>query len=121
MSCTVLLVDDEPDVLFAARLLLEDAGYGVIATDRGVQALEFAEQWKPDAVFLDLRMPDLDGWAVLEELHAKSETSRMPVIVLSAHTDPSAVKKSLELGARGYVEKPFRSGDLTRALDAVLA
>jgi two-component system, OmpR family, KDP operon response regulator KdpE len=119
MSPTILLVDDEPDVRLATRLLLEAEGYAVIEASGGEEALLLAEKTKVDAVFLDLRMPGLDGWSVLEGLRAKVSLS-LPVIVLSAHADPSAVERSVELGANGYVKKPFRTADLTRALEAVL-
>ncbi|HEX8855304.1 MAG TPA: response regulator [Thermoleophilaceae bacterium] len=120
MRQTVLLVDDEPDILLAARLLLEDAGYAVIEASGGQDALDLMGKTKLDAVFLDLRMPGVDGWDVLEELRGRSTVTRLPVIVLSAHADPSAVERSVALGARGYVRKPFRAADLTRALRTVL-
>lgn len=119
MTRTVLLVDDEPDVLFAARLLLEHEGYVVIEAEGGKQALELAGRRTVDAIFLDLRMPGLDGWAVLKELQTKG-ISRVPVIVLSAHADPSAIERSLQLGAKGYVRKPFRADDLRRAMQFAL-
>jgi CheY-like chemotaxis protein len=119
VSRTVLLVEDEPDVLLVARLMLEEAGYAVIARG-GEEAIELAEKAKVDAVFLDLRMPGMDGWGVLKELRARGTIPRLPVIVLSAHADPSAIERSFELGAKGYVKKPFRATDLTRALEAVL-
>jgi CheY-like chemotaxis protein len=121
VSRTVLLVEDEPDVLLVARLMLEEAGYAVLEARGGEEAVELAEKAKVEAVFLDLRMPGMDGWGVLEELRARGIISRLPVIVLSAHADPSAIERSYELGAKGYVKKPFRAIDLTRALDAVWA
>jgi CheY-like chemotaxis protein len=121
VSRTVLLVEDEPDVLLVARLMLEEAGYAVIEARGGEEAIELAEKAKVEAVFLDLRMPGMDGWGVLEELRARGIISRLPVIVLSAHADPSAIERSFELGAKGYVKKPFRATDLTRALEAVRA
>jgi two-component system response regulator VicR/two-component system response regulator ResD len=72
-----------------------------------------------EAIFLDLRMPGLDGWGVLKELRAKG-ISRLPVIVLSAYCDPVAVGQSAELGAAGYLSKPFWAADLTHALEAVV-
>jgi two-component system, sensor histidine kinase and response regulator len=120
MRRTVLLIDDEPDVLFATRLMLERAGYAVVEAERGEQALAVASACRVDAIFLDLRMPDLDGWAVLRQLRAAGILPRVPVIVVSAHADPSAIERSAKVGARGYVRKPFRSADLTRALEAVL-
>jgi two-component system response regulator ResD len=119
VSRTVLLVEDEPDVLLVARLMLEEAGYAVIEARGGEEAIELAETAKVDAVFLDLRMPGIDGWGVLEELRASGTIFRLPVIVLSAHAEPSAIERSFELGARGYVKKPFLASDLTRALEAV--
>jgi two-component system, OmpR family, alkaline phosphatase synthesis response regulator PhoP len=121
MSRTALVVEDEPDILLAVRVVLEAAGYAVIEANGGKQALELADEPNLDAILLDLRMPDLDGWAVLEVLRAKGTSSRVPVIILSAHGSPSTVERSVELGARGYVKKPFRAADLTRALEAVLA
>jgi two-component system, OmpR family, response regulator MtrA len=122
MSRTVLLVEDEPDVLFAARLMLEDAGYAVIEATGGEDAVALVETTSVDAVVLDIRMPDMDGWAVLKKLQAEGGLSSLPpVIVLSAHADPSAVERSAELGARGYVRKPFQAADLTGALEAALA
>lgn len=121
MSASVLVVDDEPDVLLATRLLLENAGYSVLEARSGEEALEQVEKAEPDAIFLDLRMPGLDGLAVLEKLGAKGHLDRIPVIVLSAHGSPDRVERSVELGAKAYVTKPFRKDDLIRALDSVLA
>jgi CheY-like chemotaxis protein len=120
VSRTVLVVDDEPDILLATKLLLQDAGYRVIGARGGEEALQLVDAEQPDAMFLDLRMPGLDGWDVLEELRARSAIQSLAVIVLSAHADPRAIERSVELGARGYVRKPFRGADLTRALDEVL-
>lgn len=120
MSRTVLVVDDEPDILLAARLILEGAGCEVIEAGCGEEALALVqnENTGVEAVLLDLRMPGLDGWGVLKELRAKG-ISGLPVIVLSANCDPLAVGRSVELGAAGYLSKPFWAADLSRALEAV--
>ncbi|HUE28736.1 MAG TPA: response regulator [Solirubrobacteraceae bacterium] len=117
---TVLLVEDEPDVRFATRLVLEDAGYAVIEAREGQEAIERLETTKVDAMFLDLRLPGIDGWRVLEDLRARSGGSLPPVIILSAQADPSAVTRSVGLGAVAYVMKPFHAADLTQAVAAVL-
>jgi CheY-like chemotaxis protein len=121
MSRTILVVDDEPDILLAARLMLEAAGWMVIEAASGEEALELVETetTNVEAVFLDLRMPGVGGWGVLKELRAK-RISRLPVIVLSAYFDPFAVEESAELGAAGYLSKPFGAADLTGVLDAIL-
>lgn len=116
---TILVVEDEPDLLLLASQMLEELGYAVIEARGGEEALELAEPSRVDAVLLDLRMPGIDGWAVLEHLRGTGTISRLPVIVLSAHADPAAVKRSAELGARGYIKKPYRLADMTRALEAV--
>lgn len=120
MSRTVLVVDDEPDILLAARLMLEAVGCIVIEAASGEAALELVEAEEPDVevVLLDLRMPGLDGWGVLKELRAKG-ISHIPVIVFSAYSDPFAVEQSVELGAAGYLSKPFQASDLTCVLEAV--
>jgi CheY-like chemotaxis protein len=120
MSRTVLVVDDEPDILLAARLMLEAAGCMAIEAGSGEEALELVETetMNVEAVFLDLRMPGLGGWGVLEELRAK-RISGLPVIILSAYFDPFAVEESAELGAAGYLSKPFTAADLTGVLEAI--
>jgi CheY-like chemotaxis protein len=120
MSRTVLVVDDEPDILLAARLMLEAAGCTVIEAASGEEALELATTQPDDveAIFLDLRMPGLSGWEMLEELRAK-EIFRPPVIVFSAYSDPVAVERSVALGASAYLSKPFQAADLTRVLEAI--
>jgi CheY-like chemotaxis protein len=119
-GCTVLIVDDEPEILLGTRLLLEEAGYSVLEAHGGREALEVVERARPDAMFLDLRMPGMDGWDVLEALRVNSSIEDLPVIVFSAHADPAAVERCRQLGASAYVRKPFRSADLTRALHEVL-
>lgn len=114
-----MLVDDEPDILLSMRLLLEARGYSVLEATSCDQALEIVERADPDAMMLDLRMPGKDGWVVLEELRRKRQVEHLPVIIVSAHASPGTVKRSLELGARGYVRKPFTGDDLDRALEAV--
>jgi DNA-binding response OmpR family regulator len=120
MSRTVLLVEDEPDIMFAARVMLEAAGFAVVEASGGEVALELVYKQKPDAILLDLRMPGLDGWGVLEALRAAGASSRWPVIILTAHGSPSTIERTVELGAKGYVKKPFQAADLTRALETVL-
>jgi CheY-like chemotaxis protein len=120
MSRTVLVVDDEPDILLAVRLMLEADGYTVIEAGNSEDALELAETQKAgvEAIFLDLRMPGVDGWAMLKALRANG-MSHLPVIVLSAYCDPVAIEQSAELGARGYLSKPFEATDLTQTLEGI--
>jgi CheY-like chemotaxis protein len=120
LSRKILVVDDEPDILLATRLLLESASFSVVEARNGEEALAAVDVEKPDAMLLDLRMPGMDGWEVLEHLREKGQLGRLPVIVLSAHTGGTTMERSFELGAKGYVSKPFELADLRKALEQVL-
>ena len=120
MSHRVLVVEDEPDILLATRLLLESKGYAVSEADSGAKAIEMVESQQPDVMLLDLRMPEMDGWETLQQLRASGRLNGLPVIVLSAHASNQTVERALELGACGYVRKPFDIADLTLALEKAI-
>lgn len=100
----VLVVDDEPSIVAALTELLEPAGYRVIGCSSGSQAVARARQQQPDAVVLDIMMPEINGFDVLRLLKSETATADIPVIVLSVLDDRS---KAIELGASEYVRKPF--------------
>lgn len=103
---TILVVDDEPDVRFTVKIALEVAGYDVIEAADGQEALQ--KVWDfPDAVVLDLRLPDMDGSAVLRAIKEEPALQSIPVMCLSAHSDSSTKQRMLALGASAYVSKPF--------------
>ena len=101
----VLIVDDNPDILILLRTNLRAAGFEAIEAVNGAIALEKIDSDDPDAVLLDLMMPVMDGWTVLEEL--KQRASRPPVIVLSAADANANVERAKALGVAAYVTKPF--------------
>ena len=107
----VLLVDDEPDILLMLRMSFEDEGHEIVMAADGRMGLERLAESKPDIVVLDMMMPVIDGWGVLEAMRLEGLTT--PVIVVSAKSDPRDCRKALELGAVEYVVKPF---DLDRLL-----
>jgi len=102
----ILVVDDEPDVLFTVKIALEVSGYDVIEAEDGQRALERVWEY-PDAIVLDLRLPDMDGSEVLQAIRAEPALAGIPVMCLSAHSDDSTKKRMLALGANAYVSKPF--------------
>ena len=114
MTVRILVVDDEPDVLLMLRMSLEDEGYEVVLAPDGQAGLERIAEQRPDLVLLDLMMPVLDGWAVLERKRRDGDDT--PVVVLSAKSDPDDIDKALALGAVDYVGKPF---DLDRLMALV--
>jgi DNA-binding response OmpR family regulator len=116
---TVLVVDDEPDILLLHRINLEAAGHRVVLAADGVTALERIAAEEPDAVVLDVLMPVLDGWSVLEEL--RNRPSAPPVLVVSAHFETNGPHKAVELGAYGYLNKPYDPDVLIARVREMLA
>ena len=102
---TVLVVEDDAAVAEIYQLALELAGYSVRVAKDGVDGLRLAAEILPDFVFLDIRMPNLDGIGVLRGLAANSSTSAIPTVMLSNFDDPALVKESLALGAKAYLVK----------------
>jgi two-component system KDP operon response regulator KdpE len=116
-SGRVLIVEDEPALLRALRIDLRARGYEVITASAGREALVEAARRPPDAVLLDLGLPDLDGTDVIRELRA---WSAVPVIVLSGRAGSGDKIRALDAGADDYVTKPFAMEELVARLRAVL-
>lgn len=108
----VLVVDDDPFIRTLLVAWLQEVGYSVLTAGDGQQALEQVHRERPDIVLLDLMMPRLDGYGVARWLRERTETKRLPIIVLSA--DTRASQKLLGLRVDGFISKPFD-------LDEVLA
>lgn len=121
MKATILVVEDEPGIVFTVRFVLESAGYSVLDADNGDDALALVEQNDPDAVLLDIRIPGTDGWGVLEHLRETGRLESTPVVMLSAHATPSTAERALDEGASAYITKPFDAEELRSTLDRVVA
>ena len=110
----VLIVDDNQELVRAASVRLRAAGYSTIPAYDGEQGLVTAKEQQPDAIVLDVRMPNKDGLTALAELQACDTTRTIPVIMLSASIiDEQA---ALQAGARYFLKKPYEGGHLLRAL-----
>ena len=116
---TVLVVEDEPDVLDLVRYNLAKAGFRVITESDGLSGLEAARAELPDAVVLDLMLPEMSGEDVCRELKARKATAAIPVIMLTAKAQASERVAGLELGADDYVTKPFSPRELVLRVQAV--
>ena len=106
---TILVVDDEENVREFTRRILEEAGYEVVTVANGREALDKVNLGNVNLVLLDIRMPELDGFATLKLMRQKS---KIPVIMLTGIRDIAALDDALGLGADDYVMKPFSSGEL---------
>lgn len=116
-SKQVLVVEDEPDIAELIRYHLEGNGYRVTTAARGEEALAKARQEKPDLITLDIRLPDIDGFEVLQRLKSDAETADIPVVILSIVPDRG---DGFRLGAVDYVTKPVDEGRLLSAVGAIL-
>ena len=117
MAATILVVDDEKNIVQLVRLYLNKEGFRVEAAYDGAQALEKARTLRPDLIVLDIMMPEPDGIAVCKELR---KTSNVPIILLTARDDDIDRIVGLELGADDYVTKPFNPRELVARVKAVL-
>ncbi len=113
----IMAVDDEHDILRLLSRTLEPEGYSVIATDNSISALVLLQQRKPDLVILDIMMPVLDGFQVLDFIR---KCSNIPVIMLTGRGGTATLHDALVLGADDYVRKPFYPRELVARIRAKL-
>jgi len=113
----ILVVDDEPKIVWLARDYLEHAGFKVLSAYDGKSALAEARSHKPDLIVLDLKLPQMDG---LDVTRALRKESNVPVIMLTARSEESDKLVGLELGADDYITKPFSPKELVARVRAVL-
>ena len=117
---TILVIDDEKDLIELVRYNLEKEGFDVIAATDGQSGLEVVKKHRPDLVMLDLMMPGLDGLQVCQRLRADPRSGRIPVIMLTAKATEADRVVGLELGADDYITKPFSPREVVARVKAVL-
>ena len=103
---TILVVDDEPDVVLGTRAVLEAAGYQVLEAGDGLAALEVLESQTPDLVILDVVMPRMDGWETLERIRTDERWQAIPVVMLTVRKGPEDLATGFDLGCTFYYTKP---------------
>ena len=117
MPQTILVVDDEPEIIKLVRAYLEGAGYRVVTAKNGREALLVTRHEKPDLIVLDLTMPEMDGIEFTRRLRQEKST---PIIMLTARVQETDRIIGLELGADDYVTKPFSPREIVARVRAVL-
>ena len=100
---TVLVVDDVPTNVMLVQAILKKEGYTLLTTDSGAKALRIAQERHPNLILLDIMMPEMDGYEVLQHLKSNPETNNIPVIIMSALSDMQSIVKGYQLGATEYV------------------
>lgn len=114
---SVLVVEDEPDMVILLKQILRRAGFNVMGALSGSEALKKCASNKPDLVMLDLMMPEMDGWETLRHLR---QISQVPVIVISALSNKEDLVRTLRMGVDDYVTKPFYNDEVVARAQAVL-
>jgi DNA-binding response OmpR family regulator len=114
------VVDDEPALLRLLKMNLEMEGHEPFLAGDGETAIARIESEQPDVVLLDVMMPALDGWQVLQRISDSSMTKKPKVIVLTAKVGDRNAAKAFELGASDYIPKPFDLNELMERIDVVL-
>jgi DNA-binding response OmpR family regulator len=117
MSPRVLCIEDDEDIALAVRMILRRAGLEVIMAADGGEGLEAFRAEHPDLVLLDLGLPVLDGWEVLERIRGESQ---VPVLIFTAHSLQAEEERGMQEGADGYVTKPFNNSELVSFIQALL-
>jgi len=117
---TILVVEDEKDILQLVKLYLEKERFRVVTAMTGLDGLKQVAEEHPDLVVLDLMLPEMNGLDVCKRIRAKTETAMLPIIMLTAKAEESDTVIGLELGADDYVTKPFSPKALTARVKALL-
>ncbi|MDW7746895.1 response regulator transcription factor [Halomonas sp.] len=117
----VLVVDDEPNIVLSLEFLMQQAGFQVDTAEDGESALSRIAESPPDLVLLDISLPGISGFDVLERLRGDPDHARLPIIMLTAHGREVEREKGMALGADDYITKPFSTQALVEKVKTLLA
>ena len=116
----VLVVDDQAEIREMTAMILEGAGYAVLAAASGPEALHELRRQRFDLVLLDINMPGMDGWETLRLIRADEETEDLPVAMFSVKSEIRDKVHGMQYGALDYITKPFGVDELTRRVDRLV-
>jgi DNA-binding response OmpR family regulator len=120
MNRSVLLVDDEPNIVLSVEFLLKQAGYEVRVARNGEEAVKAIAARVPDLIVLDVMMPTLDGYHVCETIRADPKLRSVRILMLTAKSRDVEREKALALGADDYITKPFSTRELVERVKTIL-
>jgi DNA-binding response OmpR family regulator len=121
MAKKILIVDDEPKILGIVREMLQREGYEAIVADSGSICLEILENVKPDLIIMDVMMPHMDGWEVVEKIKSDESNKGIPICMLTVRSKEEDMVKSLnEVGADWHISKPVERQKLLDAVNWLL-
>ncbi len=117
----ILAVDDETDLLLIVKTALTSEGFDVVTATNGPDALALAEDERPDCILLDVMMPEMNGFEVLQALRENPATERIPVIMLTGVSEREKIRDALSAGIDYYIVKPFQLHDLVCKVQLAIA
>jgi len=117
---TILIADDKPTGRELVRTVLENSGYSVIEAADGPEALQLARETAPDLIILDLHMPNIDGFGVIQQLRSDAKFQETPVVALTASAMQGDRERAMSLGFTGYITKPIRLVTLRNEIERLL-
>lgn len=117
---TILIVDDEEDIIELIKYNLKNEGYAILTAGTGEQAIKTAKNSRPDLIVLDLMLPGIDGLEVTRYLKNNDQTRDIPIVMVTAKGEESDIVTGLELGANDYISKPFSPRELQARIRAIL-
>ena len=107
MSDTLLIIEDNEQNFYMMRFLLEKNGFSILGAENGRKGIEMALQHRPHGILLDIQLPEMDGYAVAEELKTHKDLDHVPIIAVTSYAMVGDRERVLAAGATGYIEKPI--------------
>jgi two-component system, OmpR family, alkaline phosphatase synthesis response regulator PhoP len=120
MSKVILVVEDDPKSMILTKDLLQISGFSTVQATDGKQGVVVATSAKPDLILMDIMMPKMDGYSACHELKSNPDTKNIPIIMLTAVGYDLNKKLAQNVGAQGYITKPFSRQELLDAINPLL-
>jgi CheY-like chemotaxis protein len=120
MSKSIVVADDDPDILSIVAMSLETQGYEVFKAANGREAVDLARDHHPDLIILDMMMPVMSGYEAIAELRADDATRAIPIVGLSAKAMATDMERATDVGIDGYITKPFRIAQVLSVIEGYL-
>ena len=119
-SQLILVIEDEVAILNNICTILQISGYNCVKANNGLQALEILQEQQPNLILCDVMMPEMDGFEVLKNILSNDEIKHIPFCFLSARADVVDIDFGLQIGAKGYITKPFLAKDLLHTVATLI-
>ena len=120
MAGKILIVEDDKDMATVLKMRLTKAGFEVKSAPDAILGVKYSHEFKPDLILLDLGLPAGGGFAVLERVKLSTNTSEIPIFILTGSGDGKAKERAMNMGAQNFIEKPYDFESLLSEINKVL-